>query len=127
MAGAGGSSPVVGSCADAPLCCGSRISVDGAARLGDHLSTALSMASRAGKLAVSGVMESVNAPAKQRSEGLLRALIMVCDDGPAIVVAARNLTPNGLLLNAPRGNLLRFMPALNVTPEEIEVMRAQLD
>ena len=94
-------------------------------------------------LAAPGFMESVNARAKQLSEGLLalsakygmkgergmgllRALIMDRDDGPAIVEAARNLTPNGLLLNAPRGNLLRFMPALNVTAEEIDTMLAQL-
>ncbi|MOA68645.1 acetylornithine transaminase protein [compost metagenome] len=49
------------------------------------------------------------------------------DDGPAIVEAARNLAPNGLLLNAPRPNLLRFMPALNVTAEEVDTMLAQLD
>lgn len=95
-------------------------------------------------LAAPGFMESVNARAKQLSEGLLalsakygmkgergmgllRALVMDRDDGPAIVEAARNLAPNGLLLNAPRGNLLRFMPALNVTAEEIEVMLGQLD
>ncbi|RIJ04473.1 acetylornithine transaminase [Achromobacter sp. K91] len=95
-------------------------------------------------LAAPGFMESVNARAKQLSEGLLalsakwgmkgergmgllRALVMDRDDGPAIVEAARNLTPNGLLLNAPRGNLLRFMPALNVTAEEIDTMLAQLD
>lgn len=95
-------------------------------------------------LAAPGFMESVNARAKQLSEGLLalsakygmkgergmgllRALIMDRDDGPAIVEAARNLAPNGLLLNAPRGNLLRFMPALNVTAEEIETMLGQLD
>ncbi|EFV82364.1 succinylornithine transaminase [Achromobacter xylosoxidans C54] len=95
-------------------------------------------------LAAPGFMESVNARAKQLSEGLLalsakygmkgergmgllRALIMDRDDGPAIVEAARNLAPNGLLLNAPRGNLLRFMPALNVTAEEIDTMLGQLD
>ncbi|WP_336730189.1 acetylornithine transaminase [Achromobacter ruhlandii] len=95
-------------------------------------------------LAAPGFMEAVNARAKQLSEGLLalsakygmkgergmgllRALVMDRDDGPAIVEAARNLTPNGLLLNAPRGNLLRFMPALNVTAEEIETMLGQLD
>ncbi|MGE4438961.1 acetylornithine transaminase [Achromobacter sp.] len=95
-------------------------------------------------LAAPGFMESVNARAKQLSEGLLalsakygmkgergmgllRALIMDRDDGPAIVEAARNLAPNGLLLNAPRGNLLRFMPALNVTAEEIDTMLTQLD
>ncbi|MGE8689052.1 MAG: acetylornithine transaminase [Achromobacter sp.] len=95
-------------------------------------------------LAAPGFMEAVNARAKQLSEGLLalsakygmkgergmgllRALVMDRDDGPAIVEAARNLAPNGLLLNAPRGNLLRFMPALNVTAEEIETMLTQLD
>lgn len=95
-------------------------------------------------LAAPGFMESVNARAKQLSEGLLalsakygmkgergmgllRALIMDRDDGPAIVEAARNLAPAGLLLNAPRPNLLRFMPALNVTAEEIETMLTQLD
>lgn len=95
-------------------------------------------------LAAPGFMEAVNARAKQLSEGLLalsakygmkgergmgllRALVMDRDDGPAIVEAARNLSPNGLLLNAPRGNLLRFMPALNVTAEEIDTMLTQLD
>ncbi|RBL86467.1 acetylornithine transaminase [Streptomyces cavourensis] len=95
-------------------------------------------------LAAPGFMESVNARAKQLSEGLLalsakygmkgergmgllRALVMDRDDGPAIVEAARNLAPAGLLLNAPRPNLLRFMPALNVTGEEIETMLEQLD
>lgn len=95
-------------------------------------------------LAAPGFMEAVNARAKQLSEGLLalsakygmkgergmgllRALVMDRDDGPAIVEAARNLAPNGLLLNAPRGNLLRFMPALNVTAEEIDTMLTQLD
>lgn len=95
-------------------------------------------------LAAPGFMESLNARAKQLSEGLLalsakygmkgergmgllRALVMDRDDGPAIVEAARNLAPNGLLLNAPRGNLLRFMPALNVTAEEIDTMLTQLD
>ncbi|MEE9937116.1 MAG: acetylornithine transaminase [Achromobacter xylosoxidans] len=95
-------------------------------------------------LAAPGFMEAVNARAKQLSEGLLalsakygmkgergmgllRALVMDRDDGPAIVEAARNLAPNGLLLNAPRGNLLRFMPALNVTAEEIDTMLKQLD
>jgi acetylornithine/N-succinyldiaminopimelate aminotransferase len=95
-------------------------------------------------LVAPGFMESVNARAKQLSEGLLalsakygmkgerglgllRALIMDRDDGPAIVDAARNLAPAGLLLNAPRGNLLRFMPALNVTAEEMDTMLTQLD
>ncbi|RZS86506.1 acetylornithine transaminase [Pigmentiphaga kullae] len=63
----------------------------------------------------------------ERGNGLLRALIMDREDGPAIVERARTLEPNGLLLNAPRGNLLRFMPALNVTTDEIDQMLEQLD
>ncbi|WP_454688018.1 acetylornithine transaminase [Achromobacter aloeverae] len=63
----------------------------------------------------------------ERGAGLLRALVMDRDDGPAIVDAARKLNPEGLLLNAPRGNLLRFMPALNVTEQEVESMLKTLD
>lgn len=58
----------------------------------------------------------------ERGEGLLRALDLGRDIGPKIVETARNLGPVGLLLNAPRPNLLRFMPALNVTTEEIDQM-----
>ena len=36
--------------------------------------------------------------------------------------AARHLQPVGLLLNAPRPHLLRFMPALTVTAAEIDRM-----
>jgi len=96
------------------------------------------------KLASPGFMESVNARAKQLSEGLLalsakwgfqgergmgllRALIMDADIGPAIVNAARELDPQGLLLNAPRGNLLRFMPALNVSEADTRQMLEMLD
>ena len=48
------------------------------------------------------------------------------DIGPQIVEAARELEPLGLLLNSPRPNLLRFMPALNVTEGEIDQMIAML-
>ncbi|MBS0383654.1 MAG: acetylornithine transaminase [Proteobacteria bacterium] len=63
----------------------------------------------------------------ERGVGLLRALIMDRDDGPALVEAARKRAPEGLLLNAPRPNLLRFMPALNVTADEVDTMLAWLD
>jgi len=63
----------------------------------------------------------------ERGEGLLRALVMDRDDGNAIVEAARKLEPEGMLLNAPRTNLLRFMPALNVTADEITLMLERLD
>ena len=39
---------------------------------------------------------------------------------------ARDLEPAGLLLNSPRPELLRFMPALNVTVAEIDQMLAML-
>lgn len=95
-------------------------------------------------LAAPGFLDSVNARAAQlsegllalsgkwgmkgeRGEGLLRALMLDRDDGPAIVDAARDLAPEGMLLNAPRPNLLRFMPALNVTADEIDLMLTRLD
>ncbi len=62
----------------------------------------------------------------ERGEGLLRALKLGQDIGPDIVEIARNLTPVGLLLNSPRPDLLRFMPALNITTEEIDQMISML-
>lgn len=63
----------------------------------------------------------------ERGYGLLRALILDDDRGPAIVKAALEMDPQGLLLNAPRPNLLRFMPALNVSEAEIDQMIEALD
>jgi acetylornithine/N-succinyldiaminopimelate aminotransferase len=57
----------------------------------------------------------------------LRALILDKPRAAAIVEAARLLEPAGLLLNAPRPEVLRFMPALNVTAGEIERMLGALD
>ncbi|WP_186075720.1 acetylornithine transaminase [Burkholderia gladioli] len=62
----------------------------------------------------------------ERGEGLLRALLLGKDIGPQIVERARDMSPDGLLLNAARPNLLRFMPALNVTNAEIDQMMAML-
>jgi acetylornithine/N-succinyldiaminopimelate aminotransferase len=56
----------------------------------------------------------------ERGAGLLRALVLPGDQAEQIVAAARELAPVGLLLNAPRPNLLRFMPALNIGEAEIE-------
>ncbi len=50
----------------------------------------------------------------------------IADNGPQIVEKARLMQPDGLLLNAARPNLLRFMPALNVTKDEIDQMMAML-
>jgi acetylornithine/N-succinyldiaminopimelate aminotransferase len=62
----------------------------------------------------------------ERGEGLLRALKLDRDIGAQIVDIARERNPVGLLLNSPRPNLLRFMPALNVTRDEIDQMIAML-
>jgi len=59
-----------------------------------------------------------------RGRGLLMALDLGRDAGAKVVEHVR---VNGLLLNSPRPNTLRFMPALNVSAEEIELMLAGLD
>ncbi len=62
---------------------------------------------------------------------LLRELLLGNDIGNRIVGIGCALQPDGLLLNAPRPNLLRFMPALNVTTDEIDeriaMLRSTLD
>lgn len=58
----------------------------------------------------------------ERGAGLLRALVLADDRAPALVRLAQERRPEGLLLNAPRPNLLRFMPALTVTDGEIDLM-----
>jgi acetylornithine/N-succinyldiaminopimelate aminotransferase len=62
----------------------------------------------------------------ERGEGLLRALKLGRPIGPQIVELARDMGPVGLLLNSPRPDLLRFMPALNVSTEEIDQMIGML-
>jgi acetylornithine/N-succinyldiaminopimelate aminotransferase len=62
----------------------------------------------------------------ERGEGLLRALMLGKNIGAQIVETARDLNPEGLLLNSPRPDLLRFMPALNVTTAEIDQMISML-
>ena len=59
-----------------------------------------------------------------RGRGLLLALDVVRPIAPSIVAEAFGL---GLLLNAPRADTLRFMPALNVTRDEIAAMIETLD
>ena len=59
-----------------------------------------------------------------RGKGLLLALDLQGDIAPRI--AGRALS-QGLLLNAPRPDSLRFMPALNVTMAEIDAMIEVLD
>jgi acetylornithine/N-succinyldiaminopimelate aminotransferase len=59
-----------------------------------------------------------------RGEGLLLALDLKRPIGASIVAEALG---DGLLLNAPQPDALRFMPALNVTREQIAMMIGGLD
>jgi acetylornithine/N-succinyldiaminopimelate aminotransferase len=65
----------------------------------------------------------------ERGWGLLRALDLGAEVAPAVVAYARDMLAKhpgwenqGLLLNAPRPDVIRFMPALNVTRDEIDRM-----
>ena len=65
----------------------------------------------------------------ERGWGLLRALDLGAAGAGAVVAYARDQLQKhpgwestGLLLNAPRPDVLRFMPALNVTREEVDRM-----
>jgi acetylornithine/N-succinyldiaminopimelate aminotransferase len=65
----------------------------------------------------------------ERGWGLLRALDLGAEIAPAVVAYARDTLEKhsgwenqGLVLNAPRPELIRFMPALNVTRDEIDRM-----
>jgi len=66
----------------------------------------------------------------ERGAGLLRALVLPHENAEAVVAAARELTPVGLLINAPRPQLLRLMPALNLsraeTDQALELLRQAL-
>jgi len=59
-----------------------------------------------------------------RGQGLLLAIDLRRDIGTKVVEVARD---RGLLLNSPRPNALRFMPALNVGFDEIDRMIGTLD
>ncbi len=59
-----------------------------------------------------------------RGRGLLLALDLKLPIGASIVAQA---FAEGVLLNAPQPDALRFMPALNVTREEISMMIDCLD
>ncbi|HEX4597812.1 MAG TPA: acetylornithine transaminase [Burkholderiaceae bacterium] len=65
--------------------------------------------------------------AGERGRGLLRAIDLGQPVAAQVVDAARDLTPDGLLLNAPRPHLLRLMPALNIEFEAINRMIGLLD
>jgi acetylornithine/N-succinyldiaminopimelate aminotransferase len=59
-----------------------------------------------------------------RGRGLLLALDLGREIGPEVAAAAFE---EGLLINAPRPDSLRLMPALTVTRDEIDQMTGILD
>ena len=76
-------------------------------RAGDYLESELNVVSREFNFG------------KVRGKGLLRALDTANVVAPELVKTAMD---NGLLLNAPSDNTLRFMPALTVGKAEIDTM-----
>jgi acetylornithine/N-succinyldiaminopimelate aminotransferase len=68
-----------------------------------------------------------HALAGERGRGLLRAIDLGQPLAAQVVDAARDLAPEGLLLNAPRPHLLRLMPALNIEFDAINRMTELLD
>jgi acetylornithine/N-succinyldiaminopimelate aminotransferase len=70
-----------------------------------------------------GALRASHGVSDVRGAGLLWALRLPRAEGQAVVNAAREL---GLLINSPQPDLLRFMPALNVTSDEIDRMLALL-
>ena len=85
----------------------SREFLEGVRRKGEYLRTRLEeLSSRTGEDRV-------------RGKGLLLAIGLNSDGGARIVADA---FARGLLLNSPRPDTLRFMPALTVSEEEIDRM-----
>jgi acetylornithine/N-succinyldiaminopimelate aminotransferase len=83
-----------------------------AAAMGEHLAARLrAIAERRGEVGV-------------RGRGLLLALVLRSDRAADVVQRAFD---EGLLLNAARPSVLRFMPALNVTAAEIDTMAERLE
>ena len=62
----------------------------------------------------------------ERGMGLLRALMLGREIGPKLVEMARDQNPVGLLINSPQPDLLRFMPALNTSDDDIRLMTSML-
>ena len=88
--------------------------LDEVARKGAHLTTRLNALSKS--LGLKGA----------RGAGLLQALVLPDDRAAAVVTGGQQRGPMGLLINAPRPDLLRLMPALTVTIEETDLMVAWL-
>ncbi|MFA7437164.1 acetylornithine transaminase [Castellaniella sp.] len=140
--GIGGGVPLAALCARESVSCFEH-GDQGGTYNGNPLMTAVGVAVF-DALTAPGFLDDVNARAQQlstgllslcekwglpgeRGQGLLRVLELDGDHGPALVEAARERSPEGLLLNSPRSGLLRFMPALNVTAEEVDTLLIWLD
>ena len=63
----------------------------------------------------------------EHGRGLLRAVDLGRPCAAQVVDCARELAPEGLLVNAPRPQLLRLMPALNIESDAIDRMVELLD
>lgn len=61
-----------------------------------------------------------------RAAGLLQALVLPQPLAAQVADAARDLSPQGLLINPARPDVLRLMPALNVSDDEIALADALL-
>jgi acetylornithine/N-succinyldiaminopimelate aminotransferase len=61
-----------------------------------------------------------------RAAGLLQALMLPRPVAARVVEVARDAGDEGLLINSARPEVLRFMPALNVSAEEIALMETKL-
>jgi acetylornithine/N-succinyldiaminopimelate aminotransferase len=79
--------------------------LEGARHLGRHMAEGLELLSKEFGLG------------EVRGRGLLLAMELGDDIGSKVVAEARH---QGLLLNAPRTHCLRFMPALNISVNEID-------
>jgi len=99
-----------------PLVCAAGLAVVGTLLEGDFLARSRQTGKRLEKglraLALNLGLGEV------RGQGLLLALELEANIGPAVVENARG---HGLLLNSPRPHCLRFMPALNTSEEELSL------
>jgi acetylornithine/N-succinyldiaminopimelate aminotransferase len=137
--GLGGGVPLAALLARESVCCFEPADQGGTLN-GNPLMAAVGLAVHR-KLTSPGFLEGVRARASQlqrglgllskrhglagvRGGGLLLALELGQPIGPQLVEACR---ARGLLVNSPSPGLLRFMPALNVTRPEVEIMLRRLD
>ena len=105
-----------------PLCCAAGVAV-----METLLSPGFLAEVRArGEQLASGLtrLATTHSLGQVRGQGLLMALDTGSLDAPSIVASA---LARGLLVNAPRPQTLRFMPALTVSEDEITRMLAILD